>query len=86
MKVDINAAGAHVGASTTTLKSKEVSPDLIKVIKDKRDAIAQGGGKAKATISWTQDVDFDTIVIPALRAVMRAGFPRADIEFKPQGK
>jgi hypothetical protein len=72
------------GGTQVEMKEGEVPAGLVTALKGAHDAMVAAGQHPKVSITGPLEVPFDTVVIPAVRAAIRAGFQRTDVEYKPQ--
>lgn len=81
----VAAPGMGAGEAIA-VKEGEVPAALVDMLKKERETLMASGQKPHVVITGPLDVPFDTVVIPVVRASIRAGFQRNEVEYKPEVK
>lgn len=71
--------------ATITITDGKVPDALVSSLKKQRDAVNSHGGHATVVVEATKDMElFEKGVLVALRAALRAGFAKADVQYAVQ--
>lgn len=81
------ASEGDAALAPVPVKEGEVSADLVKALKDKRDSMVAAARQPAAVIIWQQaDGPMDPVVATVVRATIRAGFSKDAVAYKPTKK
>jgi hypothetical protein len=71
-------------AAGVPVKEGEVPGDLVDMLKKKREEMKTAGQAACVVVTSSKlDIPFDTVVVPVIKAVFRAGFQRPEVKYQP---
>lgn len=74
---------ADAAAQIVAVKEGEIPQQLVDMLKATREQMTAAGQRPRVVVTGPFEVPFETVVIPVMRAAFRAGFQRADVEYRP---